>query len=58
MDLLKKSQSALVVTVFSDSYRMAGKIDFNDIELKNNYSLAEVYTISDLYILPAEASRN
>lgn len=51
IDLLKKSQSARVVTVSSDSHRMTGKLDLNDIELKNNYSMAKAYAVSKLYIL-------
>lgn len=51
LDLLKKSQSARVITVSSDSHRMPGKVNLNDIELENSYSMARAYAQSKLYIL-------
>lgn len=51
IDLLKKSKSARVVTVSSDSHRMSGKPDLNDIELVQRYSMAKAYALSKLYII-------
>ncbi len=51
LDLLKKSRSARVVTVSSAAHKMGGKPDLDDIELKENYSMAKAYGISKLYII-------
>lgn len=51
LDLLQKSKSARVVTVSSASHAMGGKPDFNDIELKNNYTMSKIYAFSKLYII-------
>ena len=51
LPLLKKSQSARVVTVASAAHKMAGKPDLNDIELKHNYSMGKAYGLSKLYII-------
>ena len=51
LDVLKKSPSARVVTVSSASHSMSGKIDLNDIELKQNYSMSKSYAVSKLYVI-------
>lgn len=51
LDLLKNSQSARVVTVSSDSHRMTGKPDLNDVELTKGYSMAKSYALSKLYVI-------
>lgn len=51
LPLLEKSKSARVVTVASAAHKMSGKPDLNDIELKNNYSMAKSYGISKLYVI-------
>lgn len=51
LPLLKKSQSARVVTVASAAHKMAGKPDLNDIELNNNYSMGKSYGLSKLYVI-------
>jgi len=50
LDLLKKSKSARVVTVSSASHSM-GKIDLNDIELENGYSMSRAYGVTKKYII-------
>ena len=50
LDLLKKSKSARVVTVSSASHSM-GKIDLNDIEFKNAYSMSRAYGVTKKYII-------
>jgi NAD(P)-dependent dehydrogenase (short-subunit alcohol dehydrogenase family) len=51
LDLLKKSPSARVVTVSSGAHSMGGKPYFDDIELKNHYSMSKAYGLSKLYII-------
>jgi NAD(P)-dependent dehydrogenase (short-subunit alcohol dehydrogenase family) len=51
MDLLRKSKSARVVTVSSESHRMGGKPDLGDIELVQGYSMAKAYGLSKLYVI-------
>lgn len=51
LDRLKESASGRVVTVASDSHRISGKIDLDDIELKNRYSMPRAYAQSKLYII-------
>lgn len=50
LPLLKKSKSARVVTVSSESYRQAGQPMLDDIELENHYSLQHSYAFSKLYV--------
>ena len=50
LPLLKKSQSARIVTVSSESYRQAGQPLLDDIELERNYSLVRAYAYSKLYV--------
>ena len=50
LDLLKKSKSARVVTVSSASHAM-GKIDLNDIEFENGYSMSRAYGVTKKYII-------
>lgn len=50
LEMLKKSPSARVVTVSSDSHKMA-KPDLNDIELTRGYSMPRAYANSKLYII-------
>ncbi|MBK0167437.1 SDR family NAD(P)-dependent oxidoreductase [Klebsiella sp. S69] len=50
LDLLKTSPSARVVTVSSDSHKIA-KPDLNDIELTRGYSMPRAYANSKLYII-------
>lgn len=47
---LKKSSSARIVTVSSESYRQAGQPLLDDIELERNYSLVRAYAYSKLYV--------
>ena len=47
---LRKSTSARVVTVASESYRQGGKPFLEDIELKDNYSFTRAYGLSKLYV--------
>lgn len=51
LDLLKKSQSARVVTVASDAHRMTGKPDLDDIELTQGYNMPKAYGLSKLYVI-------
>jgi len=51
LDLLKKSPSARVVTVSSAAHAMSGKPYFDDIELKQHYSMAKAYGLSKLYVI-------
>ncbi|MDC2172607.1 SDR family NAD(P)-dependent oxidoreductase [Bacteroides thetaiotaomicron] len=51
LPLLEKSKSARVVTVASAAHKMSGKPYLDDIELKNNYSMAKSYGISKLYVI-------
>ena len=50
LDLLKKSKSARVVTVSSASHSM-GKVDINDIEFENGYSMSRAYGVTKKYII-------
>ena len=50
LPLLKKSQSARIVTVSSESYRQAGQPLLDDIELEHHYSLVRAYAYSKLYV--------
>lgn len=51
LDLLRKSPSARVVTVASESHRMGGQPIFDDMELERNYSLRKSYGLSKLYVI-------
>jgi len=51
LDLLKKSQSARVVTVSSAAHAMSGKVYMDDIELKEHYSMSKAYGLSKLYVI-------
>ena len=51
LDLLKKSESARVITVSSSSHSMSGQPDLDDIELKQVYSMGKAYTLSKLYLI-------
>jgi len=51
LDLLKKSQSARVVTVSSADHAMGGKAYMDDIELKHHYSMAKAYGLLKLYVI-------
>ena len=50
LDLLKESKSARVVTVSSASHAM-GKVDLNDIEFENGYSMSRAYGVTKRYII-------
>lgn len=50
LEPLKKSVSARVVTVASESYRQGGRSILEDIELKDNYSLIKAYGLSKRYV--------
>lgn len=51
MDLLKKSESARVVTVASDAHKMTGKPNLDDLELSQGYTMPKAYGLSKLYII-------
>jgi NAD(P)-dependent dehydrogenase (short-subunit alcohol dehydrogenase family) len=51
LDLLKKSDSARVVTVSSGAHKMTGKPYLDDIELVHHYSMSRSYGLSKLYII-------
>jgi NAD(P)-dependent dehydrogenase (short-subunit alcohol dehydrogenase family) len=51
LDLLKKSPSARVVTVSSESHKMGGKPNLDDIELTQHYSMGRAYGLSKLYVI-------
>lgn len=51
IDVLKKSNSARVVTVSSASYTMGGESNLDDIELKNDYSMSKAYGLSKRYVI-------
>ena len=50
LDLLKKSLSARVVSVSSASHSM-GKVDVNDIEFENGYTMARAYGVTKKYLI-------
>lgn len=47
---LRRSPSARIVTVASESYRQAGQPILDDIELERNYSMVRAYGFSKLYV--------
>lgn len=51
LNSLRASPSARVITVSSDSHRMSGPPDLDDIELTKKYSMARAYSLSKLYII-------
>jgi len=51
LDLLKKSQSARVVTVSSAAHSMSGKPDLEDIQVEKKYSMSKAYALSKLYVI-------
>ena len=50
MDLLKKSTSARIVTVSSESYRQGGTPNWDDIEMVHDYSLTRSYGLSKRFV--------
>lgn len=50
LDTLAKSPAARVVTVSSESYRMGGEPNINDIELRNSYTMGRAYGLSKRYV--------
>ena len=50
LPLLKRSPSARIVTVSSESYRQAGQPMLDDVELERHYSLVSSYAYSKLYV--------
>ncbi|MDR2252359.1 MAG: SDR family NAD(P)-dependent oxidoreductase [Bifidobacteriaceae bacterium] len=51
LDPLRASTAGRVVTVSSESYKMGGKPDLSDIELRDNYSMGRAYGFSKLYVI-------
>lgn len=51
MDLLRKSESARVITVASSAYKMISRPDFDNIDSQKGYSLQQVYGTSKLYAI-------
>lgn len=50
LDLLKKSSSARIVTVSSESYKIGGRVDWDDVEFADNYSLTRSYGLTKRYV--------
>lgn len=50
LPLLKKSKSARVVTVSSESYKAGGEPNWSDVEFENDYSLFRTYGLSKRYV--------
>lgn len=50
LDLLSKSNSARIVTVSSESYKIGGRVNWKDVEFANDYSLTRSYALSKRYV--------
>ncbi|WP_169241358.1 SDR family NAD(P)-dependent oxidoreductase [Bifidobacterium olomucense] len=50
LPVLKRSKSARIVTVASESYRQGGRPMLDDIELERHYSMVRAYGLSKLYV--------
>lgn len=50
LPILKKSKSARVITVASESYKSGGEPNWNDVEFEKDYSLFRTYGLSKRYV--------
>ncbi|MGN1279172.1 MAG: SDR family NAD(P)-dependent oxidoreductase, partial [Limosilactobacillus sp.] len=51
LPLLAKSTAGRVVTVSSESYKLGGPVDWDDVEFKKDYSLTRSYGLTKRYVL-------